>query len=379
MFYRGEYAQAAKDLEAPSQEDGKDQVLYLFDRAMALQLAGDYKESEKEFILADKMTEIKDYVSLSTEAATLFTNDQIKQYKGEDFEKVLINAFLAIDYAVSNNFEDALVECRRVNEKLYKYKFEAKRDYEQNPFARYLSAAIWEASEKYEDAYIDYKLAAALAPNFPYIKYDLVRLGKRLNRFEDLKEFQRKWGNLDVLTPQEERRSGEIILIYQQGKNAIKRPNPVNYRFPKYFRRYTMTHRVRIEAANENVSELSHEIYSVADVAIKTLDDAYAALVAKRLVGVVAKAVVADQIAQRNQLLGALAWIGMNAADQADLRAWDTLPETLQLARLHVTPGAHTIRIVGLDSGGRPTGEGATVQVDVPAGKKIFLNWRSLR
>ena len=46
------------------------------------------------------MSEVKDYVSIGTEAATLFTNDSIKQYKGEDFEKVIINALLAIDYSV---------------------------------------------------------------------------------------------------------------------------------------------------------------------------------------------------------------------------------------------------------------------------------------
>src|SRR5688572_26403682 len=79
-FYTGDYTKAAQDLEQKSHEDSKDQLLYLLDRATALQLVGNYKESSKLFLKADKMSEVKDYVSLSTEAATLLLNDNLKQY-----------------------------------------------------------------------------------------------------------------------------------------------------------------------------------------------------------------------------------------------------------------------------------------------------------
>jgi hypothetical protein len=378
-FYSGRFSEAAKDLEVKANEDSKDQLLYLFDRGMALQLAGNYKDSEKDWIAADHMSEVKDYVSLSTEAATLLTNDNIKQYKGEDFEKVLINAFLAIDYTLQGNYEDALVECRRVNQKLYKYKFEAKRDYEQNPFARYLSALIWEASGNLEDAYIDFKSTYQLEPNFPYLKYDLVTLAKRLGRFEDLKEWQKEFGDVKTLSPKEEAQTGEVILIYQQGRSAEKRPNPASHRFPKFFHRSSLTREARMEAAEENITENTHEIYSVSAVAIKTLDDAYAGLVAKRLAGVAAKAVVADQIRQKNELLGFAAWLGMNAMDQADLRFWETLPDTLQIARLRLSPGNHIVKVVGLSGAGQLTGEEETFAVKIEAGKKTFLNWRSVK
>jgi hypothetical protein len=378
-FYEGKYGDAAKDLEGKANEDGKNQVLYLFDRGMALQLSGDYKDSEKTWELADKLTDIKDYISLSTEAATLLTNDSIKQYKGEDFEKVIINALLAIDYVLQNNYEDALVECRRVNQKLYKYKFEAKRDYEQNPFARYLSGLIWEASDHPEDAYIDYKLAAALVPNFPYIKTDVTRLAKKLGRFEDLKVWEKQFGVVTIPTAAEERNMGEVVLLYQQGRVAIKKPRPGAKQFPKFFRRSSDTREARIEAVGENFKEVSHQIYSVSDVAIKTLDDAYAGLIAKRVGGIAAKAILADQVRQKNELLGIVTWIGLNAMDQADLRSWETLPDTLQIARLRLPPGDHNLKVVGLRSGGYPSGEEASFKVNIQAGKKVFLTWRSLR
>lgn len=378
-FYNGDFEKSALTLEKPSQEDTKDQLLYLLDRGMALQLSGRYKDSYKDFLKADKMSEVKDYTSLSTEAATLFTSDNIKQYKGEDFEKVLISAYLAIDYLLNGEFEDALVECRRVNEKLYKYKYEAKRDYEQNPFARYLSAVIWEASGKLEDAYIDYKETAKLAPEFPYLKYDLMRLSKQLSRPEDLKIWNKRYGDLEVPSRKEESKNGEVILIYQQGKSAVKQPNPASPRFPKFFPRYSQTQSARLEIAGAGSAQLSEKIYSVSDVAIKTLDDAYADLIAKRAVGIAAKAVVADQVRQKNELLGMLTWIGLNAIDQADIRHWSTLPESLQFIRMHIPPGAHKVKVLGLDSSGNPSGEQKEFDVIAVAGKKNFLTWRSLK
>ncbi len=379
-FYSGDYDKAAQLLEKNAKEDSKDQLLYLYDRGMALHLAGKYRESEKMLLAADKMGEIKDYTSISAEIASVLINENIKQYKGEDFEKVITNAFLAIDYVLDGQFEDALVECRRVNEKLYKYKFEAKRNYEQNPFARYLAALIWEASGNLTDAYIDYKKAEELTPDFAYLKSDLIRLAKRLDRPEDLKKWKKQFGEeVAVPTPKEEAKTGEIILIYQQGRSAVKKPHPENHRFPKFYARSSLTQTARIEVGDEKKSEDSQKIYSVSDVAIKTLDDAYAVLVAKAAANVASRMIISDQVRQKNELLGLATWIGLAATDQADVRHWSTLPETLQFARVRVAPGVHDVKIVGLTSAGQTSGEEKSFQINVAAGKKVFLNWRSLQ
>ncbi len=376
-FYMGDFDRAANLLDGKSKDDGKDQLLYLFDRGTALQLAGKYDESSRDWLKADKMSEVKDYTSLSTEAATLLTSENIKQYKGEDFEKVIINAFIAINYLMLHNYEEALVECRRVNQKLYRYKSEAKKNYEQNPFARYLSAMIWEATGNYDDAYIDYVETHKLVPDFHHVKLDLLRLSKRLQREEDYAKWRSEFSTLSIPTAKEEKSTGEIILIFQQGKTAVKRPHPVGQRFAKFYPRFSTSQRAKMEI--DGKSELSEKIYSVSDVAIKTLDDAFAGLLAKKAVGVAAKAVVADQVRQQSPILGILAWIGLNAADQADLRQWMLLPESLQFSRMRVTTGNKTVKVFALDSAGNPDGEEKTFIVDLKPGQKIFLNWRSLK
>jgi uncharacterized protein len=334
---RGDYAAAAATLEKKAFEDSKDQLLYLLDYALMLHYAGKYKESNQAFLKADKMMEIKDYTSLSQEAGAILWNDNLKEYKGEDFEKILVNVYLAINYTLMGEFEDARVECRRVNEKLYKYKYEAKRDYEQNPFARYLSAVIWEADDKLDDAYLDYKFTQEIKPDFDYVGKDLLRLSRRLGRHDDIDKWTKKYGEVPTPTRKEMKETGEIILIYEQGNGPVKRPHPESPRFPKFYPRYTSTKKAALEVlapakvavattdAPLVAKEITPPFYSIQNIAIKNLDDAYAAMVAKKVVGIAAKAIVADQIRQKNELLGMIAWVGLNLADQADLRHWSML------------------------------------------------------
>src|SRR5206468_2675115 len=109
------------------------------------------------------------------------------------------------------------------------------------------------------------------------------------------------------------------------------------------------------------------------------LDDLYAELIAKRAAGIAAKAVLADQIRQKNKLLGDLAWIGMNIADRADLRQWSSLPATFQIAKVRLKPGRYKVRVVGLNRADGESGEQlAWTEFEVKARQKTFLNWRSV-
>jgi uncharacterized protein len=367
--------EAAAKLKEKANKDSDDQVVYLFEYATALHLAKDYQASNKAFLLAEDLTSVKDYHSLSRITGSILLNEGMVQYKGEDYEKVYINALLAINFLALNDRESALVEVRKLNDKLYKYKFEAKRDYNQDPFAYYLAASIWEADKKYDDAYIDYKKAYELNPKIDYLKQDLLRLAKLSRRPDDFDKWKKTFneGKVDDL-----RTKGEIIGVIEQGWAPRKYPHPDFPRIPKLNPVYSNSQRARlvVDGVGEEDSQV---VTSVEQVAIKTLDDQYAGLIAKRAAGIAAKAVVADQIRQKNELLGAVAWIGMNVADRADLRQWVTLPRSFQIIRLPVPQGKYKIHFEGLNFSGTPTGEKSDeLTVEVGAGKKVFVPWRAL-
>jgi hypothetical protein len=89
---------------------------------------------------------------------------------------------------------------------------------------------------------------------------------------------------------------------------------------------------------------------------------------------------MADQIRQKNKLLGDLAWIAMNVSDRADLRQWSTLPESFQIVRIPLKSGPHKVSIKGLDRYGSDTSDQILdLDIVIKPGQKSFYNYRSLR
>ena len=373
----GDTSKAVADLEPLAKKENDDQLVYLLDYATALQIQGKYKESQDAFNRAERMADIQDYHSISRIASSLVLSEGMVQYKGDDFEKVMINAMNAINYLDAGNLDEALVEVRKLNLKLYKYKTEAKRNYEQNPFAFYLSAVIWEAGRNWDDAYIAYKNTYDLIPDFPPLRLDLIRAAARAQRPEELADWKKKFP--EVKLPPFDKSMGEIVFILEQGWGPRKQPRPGNPRFPHLVPYRTRTQAARVEVDGVSRGE-TERVFNVQDIAIKTLDDDFARLIATRVAGVATKAVLADQLRQRNGALGLVAWVALNAADQADLRQWSTLPQTLQIARVPIKAGRYKFKAVGLDGSGSNSGDQMPErEITVKAGEKTFLSWRSLR
>jgi hypothetical protein len=375
MIRGGQAATAAEKVKEQAFKDGDDQVVYLLEYATAQQLAKNFDESNKAFLKAEELTDIKDYHSISRIGGSLLLNEGMVQYKGDDFEKVLINAMLAINFLEQKKLDEAQVECRKLNDKLYKFRYEGKKNYDQNPFAFYLSALIWEANKNWDSAYIDFKKAYDLNSSIPYLKEDLIRAATQAQRPEDLAKWKKQFGNIK---PADLKEQGEVVLIYQQGWGPKKQAHPNFPKIPKLYPSYSSTTAARLEV-EKGPSEDSQMVSNITDVAIKTLDDQYAGLVAKRVGGIVVKEVAADQIRQKNELLGAAAWIALHVADQADLRQWTTLPASFQVAKIRLRPGNYRVRVVGL-AGNSPSGEESPwMDIKVDKRKKTFVNWRSLR
>ncbi len=338
-FNSGAFIEAAEKLEKDAHNEGKDQLLYLLDRATALHLGTAYEDSSKDFLKADKLAEINDYTSISAETITLFTSDEVKHYKGEEFEYVLISQYLAINYLMLGKIEDALVECRRVNSKLYRLISEGKRKYELNAMARYLSAMIYESRAGWADAYIDYKAVYQQMPELNFLRQDLYRLAFRTRNFQDMQ----RWISTFNLTENERKQieqtidDPELIVIVENGRAPRKVPSPQWHSIPVFVPRENLSAYASVEGAGDVGNENhSYELYDVEKAAIKNLDEKYAGLIAKKVVGVVAKDVVADQVSRRvDPSIGFLVWLGLHASDTADTRSWSTLPKNFQVVRLH--------------------------------------------
>lgn len=368
--------QAALELEERAITPGDDQIVYLFEYGTALQMAGDYKKSNEAFLKAEELVDLKDYHSLSRVAGSLVLNEGMVQYKGEDYEKVFINSMLAINFLAMGNLDAAQVETRKLNDKLYKFKFEGKKDYNQDPFAYYLSGLIWETNRKWDDAYIDYKKAYELNPSIQYLQKDLPRLAQFSGRPDELNRWKKSFGLKQV---EANKGQSEVVGVFLQGWAPKKFPHPEWPRLPKLYPKKSITERAQLVIEGYG-SESSQVITDLEGVAIKNLEDQYNEMVARRAAGIATKAVLSDQIRQKNKALGELAWIGLNLLDRADLRQWSTLPQTFQIVRFQVPPGTYKIRFIGLTALGTPSGEDSEPMIlEVKPQQKTFTVWRSVK
>lgn len=368
---------AVEKLEKIASESSGDQLIYLLDYAVALQMSGQIEKSNHAFIQADKLSESLDYVSVSNMAGSLLFNEEMKQYKGDSFEKIFINAYLAMNFLQVNKLDDALVEARRINEKFKLYRQDEKKDFEMNSLGKYLSAMAWEAAGQYDDAFIAYQEASKIDPNIVFIQQDLIRtakLSRRQQAYQNLKSQNESAENPNWYNKQ----YGEVIFIHQQGWGPRKDFMPTDYRFPMLFPYRSYTQQSQLEVDGVDIFR-SQVVYDVESAAVKTLNDDVALLMAKKIASEIAKQAVANKLSEKNELLGSLAYIAMRASDRADLRQWSTLPQTIQMVRIFLPAGRYSMKAVGLSSYGQFTSEKKEFNsVTVEPMKKTFLVWRTV-
>ncbi len=381
LFREGRYAEAQKRLEEGYKdhgETGNDALLYLLDLALTHRYQGNFAESNRYFFAADKLAEAMDYRSVSGEVATLFTSDNIKFYRAEDFEWVLMSLYLSMNFAEMGKIEDAIVEARRVNRKLLLLTQDGQKKYKQNAFARYLSAVLYESEENWNDAYIDYKEARQLQPNFPGIGLDLYRLA-HLQRDTDGKE---KWEKEFSLTAEQKEKAlaslprhkkAQLIIIYENGVSPVKKPHPNFYQIPKFYPRTNPVSVARVEINGQRSGE-TQTMNDIEYTAIENLDEKYAGIVAKKMAGIVAKEVAAHQIGKmtKSPELELISKLAFYLSDQADLRSWNLLPRDLQILKVDLPAGEYEVRIV-------PEGAEAktkTVKVKLQEKQRLFIHHR---
>jgi hypothetical protein len=316
------------------------------------------------------------------------TSENLKDYQGEDFEKVLINTYLAMNYALMGSFEDSRVELKRATHKLEMMISEGKKKYQQSPFARYLSGILFEADRNFNDAYIDYQKTAELRPDLPGLGLDLWRCAKELSMPDEMEHWDEQYhlnpaDHQKALEVGSRSKKSEIIILYENGISPVKKPNPQFRSLPRFYARSNPVHSAQVEFKSlaesgeypgEYLSAGNTQILeNIEATAIRNLDEKYAGMVAKKLAGIAVKETIASSIERQtnNRLLAFAARMLMYGSDQADLRSWNLLPHDLQILRLVVDPGTYQVKLTPI--GSRALSEKV---VQVSAGKKVFLNFR---
>jgi len=396
----GNYRQATAKLAQNQNEFGQKGVaLYNLELGLLEHYAGNYQASNQRFFAAEKEMQRLYTKSVSQHVASFIINDNELPYEGEDFEKVFVNLFLALNYVSMGNLEEALVEARKVDVKLREYskRYKGKNVYQKDAFVRYLMGAIYEAEGEINDAYISYVKAyegyklykKQYGINRPNALADaILRTAYQLDFTDELERYEQIFGQ--TYRPAQHAEGSIFVVIYSgQGpiKNEIKinptildkdgMPHTFALAVPKFKSRERGTRVYKIGLSKSSYSEritaeVGQDITAIAKKNLQNrLDMIYlkagGRAVLKFLAIEAAKKKAKKQTTQLGSVLfGALLDVGYSVSEAADVRAWRMLPHQIQVARLTAAPGVHKLVV---KNGTRTL---ANVPVEVKANTTLF-------
>ena len=435
---REDYDGALAKIEKPNGPSNK--LLSCLERGLILHYQGQYLKSNQEFERAERIIERLYTKSLSRSIASLLTNDAIIAYRGEEFERVMIHYYRAMNYERLGDRQSVLVECRKANLKLAQYSqdSEYKLSYKNDAFLRYMTGMFFEAEGELNDAYVSYRLAEkgykAYANVFNtqiprMLILDLVRLAEELGYKDDVIDYENRYlikeGEATVSAIDElvvfvevgfipRKRQIEFELpIYEDDKGlpvwTISDRARSRYRYPRTYRRSSIDYWLRVA-----LPEYYDHISPTVSVRISSSQKSYKGVIVEDLEAIARKALVEkyDQILLRTiarsiskhmaskaiekvivdsgddkdkdedvrrrvgAMFGRLFNIFGSATEAADTRNWLSLPRQIHAVRLPVTSKSATLKIEVLDLSGRILKVKEISTDQFPIDGRAFVNLR---
>ena len=428
LMMEGRYQTALTTLRASKDKGFKEQdrVVFWMQEGMLLHLIGQYKASSVVLEKAEQYAKELITKSISKQLKAVFSSDAAKDYAGEDYENVLVNVVKALNYLYMGQQEGALVEARKINDKLllYNTRYELHKNvYNQDAFAHWLMGLLFEMEQSYDDARIAYVKALEVykkdyATHYgmkvpSYVAEDAARAALLSGDGETLALITREYGagtgkSFDALKEQ-----GEVVLILMNGEGPSKTDLEITCYFYKpqdwtcdaepgeaYVKRVRITVPKDAQVIKMAVPELvlSKPRYAslellvgdkvartevaepINGIAEKTLRDKMHRVWRDTVIRAVTKGGTTQAATGAGAALGGSGVAGlfnkgasalMQATEEADKRAWTSLPARLEVARVMVPPGEYTPAVR------RPGGLVVTLpKVKVEKGRRTIVRYK---
>lgn len=396
---KGEFEQAEKLLQKDKrQARNKNKILYYLNQGYVEFMLGNFEKSNAAFEITEQLTE-EQQKNVLTEAAVLVSNPEIRPYKPEDFEVIMINFYKALNYLQLNNMEDALVEARKINIRLQqlndKYP-DHKNRYQQDAFAQLLMGLIYDAAGDANNAFIAYRNAYNTYQNDymkkfglgapEQLKKDLMRTAYLCGFNNELNQYEKEFGM--KYTPEAPSSNGELVLFWLNGfgpvkaewgitftkiqrgdgaivfhnedlgltfpffwgsgfsdsdRNSLANVNVVRAVFPKYVERKPAYTKGILKY--DSKSYALEEAEDINQIAFKTLHDRMVREMANSLLRVAVKQGIKHAASKENEWLGFAVDLANAFTEKADTRNWQTLPYSISYARIPLRAAENHIEL----------------------------------
>lgn len=423
-FEHGNIDRALETLQSDKQYARTNtKFLYYVNNGLLLSMKGKYEESntffEKAFLFGEDFK-----VNYFAEAASYLTNPNVTVYRGEDHEHLMPLYYKALNYLKMSRYEEALVECRRLNIRLQQLadKYKSPRRFQRDAFIHNLMGIIYQASKDWNNAFIAYRNAYEIyeedyanlfgmgAPD--QLKKDLLTSAWHTGFQEEFNSYKEKFGWPDFSADLPE---AGLVFFWHNGLCPVKDEWSVNFvvnresdngvifanenmgvhfpfdtdrkertdlrdleafrvAFPKYVERPVYYSTGWVEAGGEDYPlQLAEDINKIA---FKSLQERMVLEFSKTLLRAAIKKAAEHSARKEDKGFGALVGAVNAMTERADTRNWQTLPHSILYTRLPLKTGENKTKFVLSTSQGETMSHDFTYQVD--QGQTLFHTFSSL-
>jgi hypothetical protein len=381
-------ALAQLDQRNPS-ADNKKELLYNMERGELLRLDRQYASSTDAFLLADvKVNEWEEAAKTDPQrllgyVGAALISERLKEYEGQDYEKVWLTTRIAMNRIGLSDFDKARVDVKRTHEReavisefrsketsaaeeeakskgakttsteLNGYPVETLNDPEvlalkngyQNALSHYFAGFLYEALNEGGLAAPGYRKAIELRPGVAVLEEGLRGLDDRTG-----------------ITWKRKQRQSDVLFLVEFGTAPARVPKGFTIPIPvsSGFRTVSISYPVIDPSKSPQLSTLKvgdrelplGNVVDLNVMARRALKDEMPGIVLRGVTRAIAKGLIQDELAKNAGMFGSiLGSVASAVTENADDRLWRMLPERVYVARAHLPPGEHKISVDGRDFG----------------------------
>ncbi|MFH1138205.1 MAG: hypothetical protein V1816_19200 [Pseudomonadota bacterium] len=397
-----------------------DQSLYYLDLGILAHYAGRFEESNRNLAQAELILDDLYTTSISKESAAMVVNEKTLPYDGEDFERALVNMFMSLNYTALGLRDDALVEARKVDQKLAvinaRYPEDKKNVYKEDAFIRYMMGLLYESDGEMNDALISYRKSVdiyrrdyfpAYGTTAPSLLYESLFWAAEAMKFDDEKNLALKGlGRQPSLTWKQKKDQASIIFIHYNGRGPRKVEQSFMFPMPD-----GKPNRIALPVFKESTPRIAYgkiQVHDLTDgrtyhgstqlmenlaaIAVLNLENERARLIARAILRAAiqyglsegASAAAKEAVGGKDgetvgQIVSLLAGVARTVIAAADLRHWRLLPAEIRAARLDVPPGEYKADVEFMNSYNQKVQTGSYGPLSVRRGEVAIVFLESIQ
>jgi len=398
-FHRGDLDEAERLIAADLAKHPGDADVLTLDRAIVALADGRPVEAED---LLEQVRDRFDHLeqeSPAEDAWSMLSDDQQQAYAGEDHEKVLLRAMLAITNLTTDggDAEAFSYQAAERQEEIVRAAVEEdgtnpKASYRQIALAPYLRGVLREETHRdYDDAARHFATVVSWQPEFTAGQADVVRAsgGVHSRPGHGVVHLFALVGHGPCKVVVEEMPSSTALLVADRVLSGVLAqslpPTVAPIKVPRVVAAPGRSRSVSVGLATAGggwtTAGRTATITDISRMAVEQEaaihDRTVARAVARRAlkkgtVFGVKEGLGVDRFGPA-ALLFDVAGVAWEAAENADTRCWGLLPDSIQVVRIELPAGTHMLALRAVDEAGHPVGPAVPRSVTVADGRNTYV------